>query len=197
MKTLLALFVLTLSAPCFAAPKVGEPAPDFSLTDVHGKTHALADFKGKYVVLEWTNFGCPFVQKHYGSGNMQALQKTYTGKGVVWLSLCSSAPGKQGNMSADEWKKVEQEKDAAATAVLPDPEGKVGHLYDATNTPDMFVVDPSGKLIYRGAIDNRPTPDAADIKGATNYISAALDEAMAGKPVSEPTTKPYGCGVKY
>ena len=181
----------------FAAPKVGEPAPDFSLPDTNGKTQSLADYKGKYIVLEWVNHGCPFVGKHYGSGNMQQLQKAYTAKGVVWFSICSSAPGKQGNMPAEEWNKVTKEKGAAPTAVLLDPDGKVGKTYEAKTTPDMFVINPEGKLIYTGGIDSIPTANKADIAQATNYVRAALDEAMAGKPVTTPTSKPYGCGVKY
>lgn len=197
MKPLLTLILLTATTPLFAAPKIGEPAPAFTATDTTGKMQSLSDYKGKYVVLEWTNFGCPFVKKHYDSGNMQGLQKEFTGKGVAWLSICSSAPGKQGNMSSEEWSKSEQEKGAAPTAVLLDPDGKVGRGYEAKTTPHLFVIDPAGKLIYAGGIDNKPTPDPADIPGATNYVRAALEAAMAGQPVTTPTSKPYGCSVKY
>lgn len=196
----LALAVLALAASPLRAekgPEVGKAAPDFKLTDADGKTHSLSDFKGKHVVLEWINHGCPFVVKHYDSGNMQALQKEFTGKGVVWLSICSSAKGKQGHMSPADWKKTVAEKGSAPTAVLLDEPGKVGKLYDAKTTPHMFVVNPEGTLIYMGAIDDKPTADKADVPGAKNFVRAALTEAMEGKPVSQPSTKPYGCSVKY
>ena len=180
-----------------AAPKVGAPAPDFSLTDSKGQTHSLGSFKGKYVVLEWFNPGCPFVQKHYKSENMQELQKKFTGKEVAWLTIDSSAPGTQGYLTPEEANKQMAEWKMQPTALLLDAEGKVGHAYGATNTPHMYVIDPHGKLIYSGAIDNRPTYDPDDVKGATNYVAAALDEAMAGKPVSTPTSRAYGCSIKY
>ncbi|MFM8459906.1 MAG: redoxin domain-containing protein, partial [Chthoniobacterales bacterium] len=157
----------------------------------------LSDFKGKLVVLEWLNHGCPFVVKHYGSGNMQKLQKEYTGKDVVWLSIVSSAPGKQGHMSPEDTNKTKEEKGSAATAVLLDEDGTVGKLYDAKVTPELFVVDREGTLIYAGAIDSVKSTDAADIDGAKNYVKQALDEALEGKPVSEATTTAYGCGIKY
>ena len=199
MNKLLTSFLSLASfiAVAVAAPQVGKPAPEFTLTDSDGKTHNLADFKGKIVVLEWLNHGCPFVKKHYDSGNMQKLQKEYTGKDVVWLSIVSSAPGKQGHMSADETNKTKAEKGSAATAVLIDEDGKVGRLYDAKRTPEMFIVGKDGTLVYAGAIDDKPSPDPADVEGAKNYIAQALDEILAGKPVSEPTTTAYGCSVKY
>lgn len=181
----------------FAAPKVGEPAPDFSLPDTFGGTQSLEDFKGRYVVLEWVNHDCPFVKKHYNAGNMQRLQKEYTAKGVVWLSICSSALGKQGNLSPEEWNQVTTEMGANPTAVLLDPDGEVGHAYHATATPDMFVINPEGEIVYMGAIDSIASTDPADIAVATNYVKAALDAAMAGDPVATPETKPYGCGIKY
>ena len=191
-------FVLaTIIGTALAAPQTGQPAPEFTLTDSNGKSHKLSDFKGKFVVLEWLNHGCPFVVKHYSSGNMQKLQKEFTGKDVVWLSIASSAPGKQGHMSAEETNKTKEEKGSAATAVLIDEDGAVGRLYDAKVTPHMFVVDPEGTLIYMGAIDSVKSPDPADTAGAKNYVKQALDEAMASKPVSEPTTAAYGCGIKY
>lgn len=174
----------------------GQPAPEFSLQDINGKPVSLGKLRGKYVVLEWINHGCPFVKKHYNSGNMQALQKEFTAKGVVWLSICSSAEGKQGHMKPSAWRKVAKEK-GAATAILLDEWGEVGNLYRAKTTPHMFVIDPTGLVIYQGAIDDTPSTDPADVKGAKNYVRLALDEAMEGKPVSNPTTKPYGCGVKY
>jgi peroxiredoxin len=195
VKSTLALLVAAGTA--FAAPQIGQPAPEFTLTDSNGQSHNLSDFKGKFVVLEWLNHGCPFVQKHYDGGNMQGLQKEYTGKDVVWLSIASSAPGKQGHMSPEETNKTKEEKGSAATAVLLDEDGAVGRLYDAKVTPHMFVVDPEGALIYMGAIDDVKSTDAADIAGAKNYVKQALDEAMASKPVSEPTTAAYGCGIKY
>ena len=176
---------------------VGQPAPDFSLPDTHGQTNTLASFKGKFVVLEWTNYQCPFVKKHYGTGRMQMLQKLYTDKGVIWLSINSSAPGKEGNFAPEKWNEMIAEKGTAATAVLLDPDGKVGRLYGAKSTPHMFVINPEGVLIYRGAIDDKPTFDPADIQTARNYVQMALDAAMAGKPVETPSTQSYGCGVKY
>ena len=195
IKSTLALVIATSTA--LAAPEVGKPAPDFTLTDSKGKEHKLSDFKGKFVVLEWLNHGCPFVVKHYSAGNMQKLQKEFTGKDVVWLSIVSSAPGKQGHMSAEETNAAIAEKGAAPTAVLLDESGTVGKLYDAKRTPEMFVVSPEGVLIYAGAIDDKKSTDAADIEGAVNYVKEALDEALAGKPVSVPKTEAYGCSVKY
>jgi peroxiredoxin len=189
--------LLVAAGTALAAPQVGQPAPEFTLTDSNGKAHKLSDFKGKFVVLEWLNHGCPFVIKHYESGNMQKLQKEYTGKDVVWLSIASSAPGKQGHMSPEETNKTKADKGSAATAVLRDEDGTVGKLYDAKVTPELYVVDPEGTLIYMGAIDDVKSTDTADVAGAKNYVKQALDEAMAGKPVSEPSTSAYGCGIKY
>lgn len=196
-KSLLALFCPLVIGANLQAAKNGEPAPAFSLTDTNGKTHSLSDHQGKYVVLEWVNFGCPFVRKHYGADNMQKLQKEFTAKGVVWLSICSSAPGKEGNMPPEDWIKMEKENNAAPTAVLLDVDGKVGRAYGAKTTPHMFIIDPDGKLIYQGGIDSIPSAEKADIEKATNYVRLSLGEAMAGKPVSNPQTRPYGCGVKY
>ena len=199
MKTIAksAVVLLSIIGTALAAPQTGQPAPDFTLTDSNGKSHNLSDFKGKFVVLEWLNHGCPFVVKHYGSGNMQKLQKEYTGKDVVWLSIASSAPGKQGHMSPEETNKTKEEKGSAASAVLLDEDGTVGRLYDAKVTPELYVIDPEGVLIYMGAIDDKKSVDAADVAGAKNYVKQALDEAMAGKAVSEPVTAAYGCGIKY
>ncbi len=195
LKSTLALLVAAGTA--VAAPQIGQPAPEFTLTDSNGQSHNLSDFKGKFVVLEWLNHGCPFVQKHYDGGNMQGLQKEYTGKDVVWLSIVSSAPGKQGHMSAEETNKAKEEKGAAATAVLIDEDGTVGKLYDAKVTPELYVINPEGTLVYMGAIDDKKSVDAADVAGAKNYVKQALEEALAGKPVSEPVTEAYGCSVKY
>jgi len=179
------------------AARVGEPAPDFTATDTNGQVHKLSQYAGKYVVLEWHNRGCPYTQKHYDTGNMQRLQREWTARGVIWLTVISSAPGKQGYVTAADENAFLKQVNAAPTAVLLDPTGDLGHLYDSKTTPHMFIINPQGTLIYNGAIDDRPTTDHADINGAKNYVSLALTEALAGKPVSDPTTRPYGCSVKY
>ncbi len=194
MKKTFALLLL-LTASAFAG--VGEPAPAFTLKNCAGKDVSLSDFKGKTVVLEWTNPGCPFVVKHYGSGNMQKLQKEATAKGVVWLSICSSAPGKQGNMSPADAAKNCASNGSAATAYLLDEDGKVGQLYGAKRTPEMYVINKEGTLVYHGAIDDKKTPDPADIAGAKNFVVTALEEVLTGKPVSTPKTEAYGCSIKY
>jgi len=190
-----------LAAPALraqeAAWEIGQPAPEFTLPDTYGEEHALTDYRGQWVVLEWLNYECPYVRKHYNSGNMQSLQSAYGEKGVVWLAIVSSAPGKQGYHEPDEMNALSQEKGSAAKAVLLDPAGNVGHLYGAQTTPQMIVIDPDGTLLYNGAIDDRPTARLSDIEGAHNYLAAALDEAMAGQEVSVPTSQPYGCSVKY
>jgi peroxiredoxin len=178
-------------------PPVGSAAPEFSLPDANGKTHSLSEYKGKYVVLEWFNPECPFVKKHYGSGNMQKLQQEYTGKGVVWLTIDSNAPGTEGNITAEEAQKISASWKTHQTALLLDPEGKAGRAYGAKNTPNMVVIDPDGKIAYEGAIDSKATPNPADIPSSTNYVKAALDESLTGKPVTTSHTKPYGCSVKY
>lgn len=176
---------------------VGAKAPAFSLTDIEGKSHSLADYAGKVVVLEWTNYGCPFVKKHYNSGNMQALQKAAAGKEVVWLSICSSAPGKQGSMSAAEWQSAVESKGVSASAVLLDESGAVGRLYGAIATPHMYVIDADGVLAYDGAIDSIASANQSDIAKAENYVTAAIDALLAGKAVEKSKSKPYGCAVKY
>src|SRR5919204_905068 len=195
----LTVFTSLIATAIFALepPPVGSAAPDFSLPDAKGQTHSLSQYKGKYVVLEWFNPECPFVKKHYGTGNMQKLQQEYTAKGVVWLTLNSNAPGTEGNITADQAEKIAKAWNAHHTALLLDPDGKAGRAYCAKNTPNMVVIDPAGKSVYEGAIDSKPTPNPADILNSTNYVKAALDESLAGKPVSQPTTKPYGCSVKY
>ena len=177
--------------------RVGSPAPAFTATDSQGRTQTLDQYRGKYVVLEWHNQGCPFTRKHYVSGNMQNLQKEWTAKGVVWFTVISSAPGTQGYVTPPEENAYLAQMHAAPTAVLLDSDGKVGHLYNAKTTPQMFVIDPQGTVIYAGAIDNKPTPDPEDIRGADNYVSDALIAAMAGKPVATPYSRSYGCSVKY
>ena len=197
-KTILAIFLSLVTTAVFALdpPPVGSAAPDFSLADAKGKTHSLADYKGKYVVLEWFNPECPFVKNHYG-GHMQNLQKDFTTKGVAWLTIDSNAPGTEGNLSPEQAEKVASAWKTHQTALLLDPDGKVGRAYGAKNTPNMVIINPEGKIVYEGAIDSKATPNPADIPSSTNYVKAALDESLAGKPVSNPQTKPYGCSVKY
>ena len=198
MKTLLALtLAVSVLINAHAEFEVGKPAPDFTLKDTSGKEHKLSDLKGKFVVLEWINFGCPFVKKHYDSQNMQKLQKAATGKDVVWLSVCSSGPGKQGNLPPAEAAAASKAYGSSATAYLIDEEGTVGKLYGAKTTPNMFVINPEGVLIYKGAIDDQTSPDPSSVEGAKNYVELALNEASSGKPVTTPSTKPYGCAVKY
>jgi hypothetical protein len=198
MKARFALtFVLLLVLPLFAAVKVGEAAPNFTATDSNGRQHSLSQYKGKFVVLEWHNQGCPYTQKHYNSGNMQKLQKNWTGKGVVWFTVISSAPGQQGYVTAGQENDYLKQIGAAPTAVLLDPKGDLGHLYGAKTTPQMFIINPQGQLVYDGAIDDKPTTEQSDIAGATNYVTTALEQAMAGKPVTDAATRPYGCSVKY
>ena len=192
-----ALLLAAVATTRAEAPTVGSAAPDFALTDSSGKTHKLSEYKGKYVVLEWTNPGCPFVRKHYDAGNMQKLQAEYVKKGVVWLAVDSSAPGKEGYLEGESAKKAKDGDYAAASALLLDPDGKTGHLYGATNTPHMYIVDPEGKLVYSGAIDSVASADKSDIAKATNYVRAALDEALTGKPITKTSSKAYGCSVKY
>jgi len=180
-----------------AVAVVGEPAPAFTLTDTNGKAHSLADLRGKTVVLEWWNYECPFVGKHYGSGNMQKLQQEWTAKGVVWLTVSSSAPGKQGYVDAAKGNALMKEKGGAPTAVLLDHDGKVGRAYGAKTTPHMFVIDARGTVVYAGGIDDKPSTDQADITTAKNFVSAALAEVTAGKRVTTTASQPYGCSVKY
>jgi peroxiredoxin len=177
--------------------RVSAPAPDFSATDSYGRSQKLSQQKGKIVVLEWTNDGCPFVGKHYGSGNMQALQKKYTAQGVVWFTVVSSAPGTQGYVSPTEANRDTERRGAAPTAVLLDPTGALGHLYGAQATPHMYVIDPQGQLVYMGAIDDMPSIDPSDVARAKNYVTAAIEEVKAGRRVTIPATKAYGCSVKY
>ena len=197
-KTLIAAaFAATLPLTALAAPTVGQPAPTFTGTDMSGKKVSLSDLKGKYVVLEWHNQGCPFVVKHYDTGNMQKLQKELTGQGAAWITVISSAPGKQGHVTAAEEQAYLNEHDAAPTNVIFDEDGKIGQAYGAKTTPHMFVIDDKGTLVYAGAIDDKASTDKADVDGATNYVRAAYTEAKAGQPVKTPSTAPYGCSVKY
>jgi len=194
LSVLAAALAFTLAA---FAVRVGTQAPDFTGTDSHGQSHTLSQYHGQYVVLEWTNNGCPFTRKHYESGNMQALQKKWTSRGVIWLTILSSAPGQQGYMTASDQNAYMAREHADPTAAILDPTGAIGHLYDAKTTPDMVVIDPSGKIIYEGAIDDHATTDPADIPHSKNYVNEALDEAMAGQPVAVAYTRSYGCSVKY
>jgi peroxiredoxin len=205
MRAPVALLLLGLAAcarPAAASaqmqdPEIEAPAPAFTLPDPYGEEHTLSDHLGAWVVLEWLNYGCPFVQKHYGSGNMQRLQEEFRTKGVVWFSVVSSAPGEQGYFEPAEMIQVNAENRNRATAVLLDPEGTVGMAYGAKTTPQMYLIDPEGLLLYNGAIDDLPTTRQSDIEVAKNYLVQALGEAMSGKPLTQPTTQPYGCSVKY
>jgi hypothetical protein len=199
MKRLLTAFtaLTVIAAPAAAAPVVGQAAPNFKLADTNGKPVTLSDFRGKTVVLEWNNPGCPFVQKHYDSGNMQKAQAAAARDGVVWLTINSGAPGKQGHMSGAEAKAFVAKAGARPTAYLLDPRGVVGKVYEAKTTPHMYVVNKAGTLVYAGGIDDKPTKSAGDIQGARNHVLAALSELKAGKTVSVATSRPYGCAVKY
>ncbi|MCQ4165979.1 thioredoxin family protein [Tahibacter harae] len=194
---LAAALLSTAALPALAKVEVGQPAPAFSLADSNGKTRTLEEFKGKTVVLEWTNAECPFVKKHYGSGNMQAQQKEATAAGVVWLSINSGAPGKQGAVDGAGANAIVKTGNAAPTAYLLDPEGATGKAYGAKTTPHMYVIDGQGVLRYMGGIDSIQSADAADIPKATQYVKQALAELGSGKAVSVPVSQPYGCSVKY
>jgi len=190
-----AFFALCL--PTLAQVEPGEPAPDFSLKDSKDNSQKLSAYLGKFVVLEWLNPECPFVKKHYSGGNMQKLQKEYTAKGVVWLSIISSAPGQQGHCTGPQAEANRKDMSASPTAVLLDPSGDVGQKYGAKTTPHMFIINPDGKVIYAGAIDSLKSTKSADCAKATNYVRETLDAALAGKPIPHPETSPYGCNVKY
>ncbi|MBB3893099.1 peroxiredoxin [Phenylobacterium haematophilum] len=197
-RSILLAAAIALAAPAaHAAPVVGQAAPAFTAKDADGKTRSLSEFNGKTVVLEWTNDGCPYVQKHYKSGAMQGLQKSAAKDGVVWLTLISSAPGKQGYLEGAQARGWKATNGAGSTALLLDPTGQVGHAYEAKTTPHMYIVDKTGKLVYMGGIDDKPTADPASLKGANNYVSAALSDIKAGRAVSTPVSKPYGCTIKY
>lgn len=193
----LALALLMPVAAHAASPEIGKPAPDFTATDTKGTAHKLSDFKGKTVVLEWNNPECPYVKKHYDAKNMQELQKTATADGVVWLTVNSSAAGKQGNMDGATADKYVADQGAAPTAYILDPTGTIGHAYEAKTTPNMYVINPEGVLVYSGAIDSDDSFKPEAIKGSTNYVTAAIQSIKDGKPVAVAETKPYGCGIKY
>ncbi|MBV8939327.1 MAG: thioredoxin family protein [Alphaproteobacteria bacterium] len=201
MRLMLRLFLTALflfpAAALADTPEIGQPAPAFSVQDISGQTQSLARYKGSVVVMEWSNPGCPFVRKHYGSGNMQSLQRTAREKGVVWLTVNSSAPGKQGNMTVEQAKNWVAEMKASPSAYILDAKGTLGRLYGAKATPHMFVIDPSGRLAYAGAIDDKPSFDQGDVKTADNYVMDAVNALLAGKPVAVASTRAYGCSVKY
>jgi hypothetical protein len=196
VSTLVACATLAASAAS-AAPMVGQPAPAMQAKDADGRVRSLAEFRGKTVVLEWTNRGCPYVQHAYNSGVMPELQRWAAKNGVVWLSVISSAPGKQGYLQPAEVRGWKAETGAAPAAVLLDPQGAVGRAYEAKTTPHMFIVDPKGTLAYMGGIDDKVSTNPADAKSAHNYVRAALDDLRAGRPVRDAVTRPYGCSVKY
>lgn len=189
----LALYACTASATL----RVGEPAPDFEGVDTAGKAHRLADYRGKILVLEWTNHDCPYVRKHYGAGNMQAQQREAATQGVVWLSVISSAPGKQGHVTPAQADELTQTRDAAPHAVILDPQGTIGRAYGAKTTPHIYIIDQTGQLVYMGGIDSIPSANPEDIPRATQYVRLALQELTAGSAVGAPVTRPYGCSVKY
>jgi len=191
------LILLAATTWVHADAEIGKPAPAFTLPTCESKSVSLSDYKGKVVVLEWTNHSCPFVVKHYGSGNMQKLQADAAAKGVVWLSICSSAPGKQGHAAPADALKACTEKNSAATAYLIDESGATGHAYGAKRTPEMYLINADGILVYHGAIDDKKSADPGDIATAKNLVAAAIDETLAGKPVSTPKTEAYGCSIKY
>lgn len=199
MKHLLAgAAVAALSLAVHAAPAVGQPAPDFTLTDISGQSHSLSAYRGKTVVLEWVNPECPIVMKHYErSGNIPATQKAAVADGAVWLAINSGGPGEQGDYDAGKVAKWQQKNSAAFTAYLRDPSGKVGRLYDARHTPTLFIINPEGQLVYAGGIDSISSGNPADIAKATNYVKAAFADLKAGRPVAQAVTKAYGCNVKY
>jgi peroxiredoxin len=192
-----ALAALAYAAAAPAAVEIGRAAPDFKAQDLSGAQHSLQEYRGKLVVLEWNNPGCPFVQKHYDSGNMQNLQKEFTQKGVVWLTVNSTNPHSGDFRTPESQRSWNLEKHLASTAYLEDPNGAVGRLYGAKTTPHMFVIDRNGVLVYAGGIDDKRSTDAADIAGAKNYVVAALNSALAGQPITTASAPPYGCSVKY
>jgi len=198
VRWLLSLAIIGAAAcTAVAGVSINQPAPDFTGVDSNGKTHSLSQYQGKTVVLEWTNHDCPYVRKHYQSGNMQSLQKAATGDGVVWLSIISSAPGKQGHVSGAEANALTSQRNASPSAVILDEKGDIGRLYGAKTTPHMYIIDPKGTLVYMGGIDNIPSSNQDDIVSATNYVRIALQSLSDGKPIADNVTRPYGCSVKY
>lgn len=197
MKTLFSLLTALLLSSSAMAVETGTMAPDFEAKDHTGTSHKLSDFKGKHVVLEWYNDECPYVEKHYDAGNMQKLQKEFTAKGVVWLSVNSSAKGKQGNLSEESAKKLIEKRKSAQTAILFDHDGNIGKAYEAKTTPHMYIINPEGKLVYQGAIDDQASANPKTLENAKPLFANALNASIAGKPIENATNKPYGCSVKY
>ena len=197
MKTVMTTLLFTLATTAGAALRIGEPAPGFTGIDTRGNSHALSDYRGKPVILEWTNHDCPYVRKHYNSGNMQQQQRAATDQGAVWLSIISSAPGKQGHVTPAQADTLTVERNAAPSAVILDENGEIGRLYGAKTTPHMYIIDADGKLAYMGGIDSIASSNPADIEKAIQYVPAALAQVMNGEPVASSVTRPYGCSVKY
>jgi hypothetical protein len=191
------LLAASLATVAHAAPAVGQAAPDFTLTDTSGKAVKLSDYRGKFVVLEWTNPGCPYVRKHYDSGNMPATQRDATGKGVVWLSINSTEKDAFDYMAPAKLAGWVKDRKATPTAMLMDEEGTAGQAYGARTTPHMYIVNPQGQLVYAGGIDSIPSSSQSDIPKAVNYIRQGLNEALTGKPISVASSRPYGCSIKY
>lgn len=193
------VLILSLLSPALAQThtEIGQPAPDFTLKDTNGERHTLSDYEGKYVVLEWMDFRCPFTRKHYDTGNMQKLQETYTDKGVVWLSVYSTAPSHRAHVPSKKMAAKNEELGGHQTAMLLDPTGEVGKKYGAKVTPHMYVISPKRELLYRGAIDDQPSHDKSDIDGSTNYVRKTLNAAMSGDEVNPKQVKAYGCPIKY
>lgn len=196
-QAMLLSLLAAISLTTHAAVNVGQPAPGFTGLDSNGKQHSLSQYKGNTVILEWTNHDCPYVKKHYNSGNMQALQKDATANGVVWLSIISSSPGKQGHVSSKQANELTASRNASPTAVILDESSEIGLLYGAKTTPHMYIIDKTGQLVYMGGIDNTPSKNEDDIPRSKNYVRAALDEMAAGQAIKESITRPYGCSVKY
>ena len=199
IKTFMVMAVAAMALPalCRANVDPGAPAPDFTLSDSNNQQRSLSDYQGKYVVLEWFNPECPFVKRHYSTSNMQNLQEKYTKQDVVWLTIDSSAPGKQGHLNAEQAAQFIQQNKTQSTALLLDPKGDVGRLYGAQTTPHIFIINPEGTLIYQGAIDDVPSTDPGDVATAKNYVDTTLSAALKGEVVSAFSTKSYGCSVKY
>ena len=197
LKAVLTTLLFTLATSAGAALQVGEPAPDFTGTDTRGTSHTLSDYRGKTVILEWTNHDCPYVRKHYNSGNMQQQQQDATGQGAVWLSVISSAPGKQGHVTAAQADALTAQRNAAPSAVILDESGAIGRLYGAKTTPHMYIIDAEGKLVYMGGIDSIPSSNPEDIEKAVQYVPEALARMAEGQAITASVTRPYGCSVKY
>jgi len=197
MAAIMFTLIIGIASPSIAALEIGKSAPSFTATDTNGATASNDSIKGKFTVLEWTNHSCPFVKKFYDVGKMQELQKTYRDKGVVWISVISSAVGNQGYVAPAEANAIAAENKSMPNHIILDTTGDIGRAYGAKTTPTMIIIDPQGRVVYSGAIDSINSKNSADISKADNYVVAALDEAMAGKPVTTPATRSYGCSVKY